>query len=191
MNNRVIKVPQLETDRLVLRMWTKKDAAALYEYAKDPDVGPNAGWKPHADIAETKTVIREILCEPETYAVVWKESGEVIGSAALMLRGVTDMTGREDECELGYWLGAAWWGRGIMSEAAGELLRRAFVDLGMRAVWCGYYEGNERSKRLQERLGFRYHHTTKDLYVRQMDEYRTGVANLLTREEWEKGQSET
>ena len=36
------------------------------------------------------------------------------------------------------------------------LLRRAFRDLGMEKVWCAYYDGNEKSKRAQEKLGFRY-----------------------------------
>ena len=176
----------LETERLLLRPWREDDAEDCFKYAKDERVGPIAGWPAHKDIGETMTVIREILCAPETYAIVWKQSGEVIGSVSLMMRGVTDLTDRDDECELGYWIGAPWWGQGIMPEAAGELLRRAFEDLGMRAVWCGYYEGNDRSKRVQEKLGFAYHHTTRDLYVKQVDEYRTGIANLLTREAWEK-----
>ena len=48
-----VRVPQIETDRLILRMWTRADAAQLYDYAKDPDVGPNAGWKPHESVAES------------------------------------------------------------------------------------------------------------------------------------------
>ena len=71
-----------------------------------------------------------------------------------------------------------------MTEAAEEMLRHAFEDLGMRAVWCGYYEGNLRSARVQQKAGFRPHHVTDDLDVPQMGEKRTGYANLLTREEW-------
>ena len=37
----------LHTERLILRPWTEDDAASLYEYAKDPEVGPIAGWPPH------------------------------------------------------------------------------------------------------------------------------------------------
>ena len=40
---RKVKVPTLETERLILRMWEKKDAGALYTYAKNPNVGPHAG----------------------------------------------------------------------------------------------------------------------------------------------------
>ena len=175
----------IETERLILRPWREDDSDDCFRYASDERVGPIAGWPAHKDVGETKAVIRDILCVPETYAVVWKATGEVIGSIGLMMRGVTDMTEREDECELGYWLGVPWWGKGLMPEAASALLRRAFGELGMCAVWCGYYEGNDRSRRVQEKLGFAYHHTTRDLYVKQMEEYRVGVANLLTREAWE------
>lgn len=37
----------LETERLLLRKWTEEDADSLFEYAKDPEVGPIAGWPPH------------------------------------------------------------------------------------------------------------------------------------------------
>lgn len=58
------------------------------------------------------------------------------------------MTERDDECELGYWLGEPFWGRGYMPEAANALLKRGFAELGMTTIWCGYYDGNEKSKRV-------------------------------------------
>ena len=51
----------LETKRLILRRWTDSDAEGLYEYAKDPDVGPIAGWPPHQSIGESLSVIRNVL----------------------------------------------------------------------------------------------------------------------------------
>ena len=39
-----------ETDRLILRPWVESDAESLYEYAKDPEVGPIAGWPTHESI---------------------------------------------------------------------------------------------------------------------------------------------
>lgn len=35
----------LETERLLLREWRESDLDDSYGYAKDPEVGPNAGWK--------------------------------------------------------------------------------------------------------------------------------------------------
>ena len=43
----------LETERLLLRKWTEEDADSLFEYAKDPEVGPIAGWPPHRSREES------------------------------------------------------------------------------------------------------------------------------------------
>ena len=96
------------------------------------------------------------------------------------------MTDREDECELGYWLGKPFWGQGLIPEAARTLLRRAFDDLHANAVWCGRYDNNEKSRRVQEKLGFVYHHTTEGLLVPQVNEIRTGHVMLMTKERWQK-----
>ena len=174
----------LETKRMILRPWEESDADSLFEYARDPDVGPAAGWPPHRSAAESLDVIRNVLSDPETYALCLKDNGKAIGAAGLKLNGHTDMTDRDDECELGYWIGKPFWGRGLIPEAAGELIRRAFEDLGMQKIWCGYYEGNTKSKRVQEKCGFRYQWTTHDLDVPLLHEKRTGIVNLLTKDMW-------
>ena len=113
-----------------------------------------------------------------------KSDNRAIGAIELKLNGHTDMTERDDECELGYWLGKPFWGQGIMPEATREMLRHAFEDIGMSKVWCGYYEGNTKSKRVQEKVGFKYQWTTKDVDVPLMHEKRTGHVNAMTKEEW-------
>ncbi len=174
-----------ETKRLILRPWTEDDAEALYEYAKDPDVGPPAGWPPHTSVANSREIIRTVLSKPEVYAVCMR-GGKPIGSIGLHLNGNTDMTDRDDECELGYWIGKPFWGQCLIPEASRELLRYAFEELGMRAVWCGYYDGNIKSQRVQEKLGFVYQHKTENLEVPLMNETRTGHCNLMTKDRWQK-----
>lgn len=174
----------LKTARLVLRPWLEEDAQSLYEYAKDPLVGPPAGWPPHTSQENSLEIIRNVLSAPQTYAVCL--DGKAVGSVGLKLRGFTDMTDRADECELGYWIGRPFWGQGLIPEAARALLEYAFEELGMQAVWCGYYDGNEKSRRVQEKLGFVYHHTTRDLHIALLDEVRTGHTSLLTRQRWEE-----
>lgn len=175
----------LETERLILRRWSQADAESLYEYAKDPDVGPIAGWPAHKNIAESFDVIINVFNGSECYAICEKVNNKAIGAIELKLKGHTDMTEKEDECELGYWLGKPFWGRGYMPEAAMELLRHGFETLGMTTVWCGYYNGNNNSKRVQEKLGFAYHHTCKDVPVPLMNEFRTLHTNFMTKERWE------
>ena len=174
----------LQTDRLLLRPWDEADTESLFEYAKDPDIGPIAGWPPHKSAEESLFVIRHILVGTECYAICEKDSGRAIGSIELKLNGHTDMTDRDNECELGYWLGKPFWGNGYVPEAAEALLHRAFEQLGMTTVWCGYYDGNEKSRRVQEKLGFCYHHTCSEVPVPLLDEIRIGHTNYMTKERW-------
>lgn len=174
-----------ETERLLLRRWADGDAEDLYEYARDAAVGPIAGWPPHQSVEESRQVIRKVFTEPEAYAICLKRDGRPIGAIELKLNGRTDMTEREDECELGYWLGKPFWGQGIMPEAAREMLRHAFEDLQMTKVWCGFYEGNEKSKRVQEKVGFRYQWKSENVDVPLMGEKRTGHVSSITKDQWE------
>ena len=175
----------LMTRRLVLRRWNQKDAEDLYRYACDPDVGPIAGWPPHKSIDESRAVIRDVLNGREAYAICLKEDGRAIGAIELKLNGHTDLTDRDDECEMGYWLGKPFWGRGIVPEAVTEMLRRAFEDIGMQKVWVGYYEGNSKSKRVQEKCRFRFQRKSEGVDVPLMQEKRTGYVSSLTKDQWQ------
>ena len=175
----------LMTQRLILRRWNQKDAEDLYRYACDLDVGPIAGWLPHKNPDESRAVIRDVLNGREAYAICLKEDRKAIGAIELKLNGHTDLTDRDDECEMGYWLGKPFWGRGIVPEAVTEMLRRAFEDIGMQKVWVGYYEGNSKSKRVQEKCRFRFQRKSEGVDVPLMQEKRTGYVSSLTKDQWQ------
>lgn len=176
----------LETERLILRKWTEEDAESLFEYAKDAEIGPAAGWPPHKSVEESRAVIKNVFDGAECYAICEKEKNIAIGAVELKLNGHTNITKRDDECELGYWLGQPFWGRGYMPEASRELLRHGFEDLGMTTIWCAYYDGNMKSKRVQEKLGFVYHHTCNEVPVPLLHEVRVEHTNVMTKEHWEE-----
>ena len=71
-----------------------------------------------------------------------------------------------------------------MPEAVREMLRHAFEDIGMTRVWVGYYEGNTKSKRVQEKSGFRYQWKSEDVDVPLMHEKRTGHVSSITKDQW-------
>ena len=171
----------LQTKRLILRPWCEEDAEDLYRYASDPEVGPPAGWQPHTSVENSREIIRAVLSAPETYAVCLKEDGKPIGSIGFHRADLAEL---DDEYELGYWIGKPFWGQGLIPEASRELIRYAFEELGVNSIWCGHYEGNIKSRRVQEKLGFVYHHTTEGLDVSLLNEKRTGHVMLLTKEKW-------
>ena len=166
----------LETERLILRPWLEDDAGELYKYASDPDVGPAAGWPPHTSVDNSRDIISTVLSASETYAVCLKDSGKPIGSIGLHRN---DLATAEDEYELGYWIGKPFWGQGLIPEASREILRYSFETLKMNRIWCGYYDGNEKSRRVQEKLGFVYQRMTEGIEVKQLSEIRTGHSNLM------------
>jgi RimJ/RimL family protein N-acetyltransferase len=177
----------LTTERLLLRPWEDADAQSLYEYAKDKRVGPIAGWPVHTSVENSRDIIRTVLSAPETYAVCLKEDGRAIGSIGLMIGAQSNIGLPDTEGEIGYWIGVPFWGHGLIPEAAREIIRHAFVDLRLDALWCGYFDGNDKSRRVQEKCGFVYHHTNKDVYWKLMDDVRTEHITRLTREAWQAG----
>ena len=74
----------LETPRLILRPFRDGDAADVYAYAHDSRVGPIAGWPPHRSIEESQEIIRTVFSAPGVFALEWKGTGQVIGSAGFV-----------------------------------------------------------------------------------------------------------
>jgi len=156
---------QFTTERLILRPWLVSDAEDLYKYAKSPEVGPIAGWPIHTSVENSREIIENVLAVDETYAVCLKEDGKAIGSVGLMIGKASNPILPETEGEIGYWLGVPFWGQGLIPEAVRELIRHGFEDLGLEVLWCVYFDGNVKSKRVQEKCGFMYHHTNKGTFI--------------------------
>jgi len=175
-----------ETERLILRPWTEEDAESLYEYAKDYEVGPIAGWPAHTSVENSRAVINSVLMADETYAVCLKEDNRAIGSVGLIPPAQSQIKTEADEIEIGYWIGVPFWGNGYIPEAVRRLQEHAFIDLKCSAMWCGYYDGNEKSRKCQEKCGFVYHHTEENKLCVPMNDYRTEHFTYLPKEKWEE-----
>ena len=175
----------LKTERLILRHWTGEDAESLFAYAKDPKVGPIAGWPVHTSIENSSAIIRDVLSAEGTFAVCLKKDNIAIGSIGLITPEATHVSSiNDDEMEIGYWIGVPFWGQGLMPEAVKKLMEYAFTTLGCSALWCGYYDGNTKSKRCQEKCGFKYHHTETGKNCVLMGDIRTEHFTRVTKEEW-------
>ena len=180
---------QLQTERLLLRPWEPSDAADLYALAASPLVGPAAGWPPHTSVENSRDIIRDVLSAPETYAIVDKRTGNAIGSIGLMVGAASHIGLPDTQAELGYWIGTPFWGRGLIPEAVKLLLGRAFDDLHLDAVWCGYYDGNQNSRRVQQKCGFVHRYTLTAVPCPLLGEVRTEHISCLTRTQWAEGKT--
>lgn len=174
----------IDTERLILRPWQDSDADALFRYASDPDVGPVAGWAPHTSVENSLEIIRTVFAAPEIYAVVLKETCEAVGCCGIMFSdGLHTAEMGQHEAEIGYWIGKPYWGRGLIPEAVIALLSRCFNNLTLDTVWCGYYDGNTKSKRVIEKCGFKFHHTNKDI-VSPLGDRRAEHFYIMTRADY-------
>ena len=86
-----------------------------------------------------------------------------VGSIGLMIGSASDKGIPDTEAEIGYWIGVPYWGQGLIPEAVREMMRHGFDDLNLEKLWCGYFDGNTKSQRVQEKCGFRYHHTKENV----------------------------
>lgn len=174
----------LSTNRLLLRAFTMEDLADFYEYCKDPDTGVHAGWKPHESMEESRDILHHFIEEREVWAICEKQSGKVIGSIGLH----RDSKRRRNfnQCRMmGYVLSKAYWGQGLMTEAAKEVLRHAFEDLGLEMVTISHFSYNQRSARVIEKLGFHREGILRKAFLRYDGSLLDDVGYSMTREEYQ------
>ncbi|MBP1919690.1 GNAT family N-acetyltransferase [Youngiibacter multivorans] len=182
---------ELYTNRLILREWKPSDAVDMFEYARDPEIGPNAGWAPHKDIEESCRVI-EMFRESrdEIYAMVLREDGRVIGSIGLHERSPSEVVPSGRSREIGYVLTKKLWGKGLVPEACARLIVHAFKDMAVDELWCGHYSFNERSRSVVLKTGFRYVETVRKTLDRLDGREVDLLAYRITRGDFEELQKD-
>lgn len=174
---------RIGTRRLILHPFTQTDAADVYDYAKDPRVGPNAGWPAHRSAEESREIICTVFARPGVFAMELRDTGRVVGSVGFVGLHPAGMQPGCPDDEIGYALSPACWGRGLMPEAVEAVLRLGFEEWNLRRIWCGHYAGNWRSCRVIRKCGFRYQFSTVD-DMALLGETRLNYHYLQTREEW-------
>ena len=113
MSNDVI----LHTPRMILRPFTVQDTCDVYAYARDPRVGPIAGWPAHQSYFESWDIVRTVFSQSGVFAMELRENHKVIGSIGFV---GGHPAGELPDCpddEIGYALSRAFWGRGLTGEA--------------------------------------------------------------------------
>ena len=164
------------TPRLRLRPWNDADATALFELARDPRIGTLCGWKPYESIDDAHEALSTFLAAPDSYAVTLASTGEIVGSIALRI----DRDSPEARvADIGYWIGASYWGNGYATEAGRAIIERA-RELGVSTIILKYFDGNDASRRVSEKLGFTWQSREEDvdypLIGKRLTVHRTELA---------------
>jgi len=168
---------KIETKRLMLRPVEERDADAIFRYLNDPDVTYNllghsltreetlsmiAKW---IDAFENRTAF--------TMGVTKKEDNVVMGICALLR-----VSWEHLHAELVYWLGKEYWGKGYMTEAVQAMLNFGFKHLGLERIEAGCFTRNTASRRVLEKVGFKYEGCARHKYFKDgefLDEYRFAI----------------
>lgn len=175
-------IPELETERLVLRRMKRTDAADMYEYSKNPEVTRYLLWMPHPSVHYTARYLaylqdRYAVGKFYDWALVDKSTGKMIGTC-----GFTRFHEEHNSAECGYVLNPDYWGCGIAAEALGAVMNFGFMTLGLHRIECRYMKGNDRSRRVMEKVGMTFEGMMRDAML-VGDEYKTvGVCAILADE---------
>ena len=148
----------IETHRLILRPFRLEDAPAMFRnWASDDAVTQYVTWPTHISAEETAGIIeswaRQTAEDPAFYqwAIELKSLGEPIGSIA-----VAHQNAEAESAELGWCVGRAWWGQGIMPEAGAAVIAFLIERVGFNRVAARYDTRNEKSGRVMRRLGMTF-----------------------------------
>lgn len=149
---------RLETERLVLRPWQKGDEEALVRHADNRQVWLNLrDLFPHPytlDDARDFIAMNHLRSGPPTNLAI-ELAGEPIGSVGLHpLSDVSRFT-----AEIGYWIGKAFWGRGLAAEALRRFTDYAFEHFPFERLEGWIFATNPSSGRVLEKAGYAYEAT--------------------------------
>ncbi|WP_433262117.1 GNAT family N-acetyltransferase [Micromonospora vinacea] len=173
------------TPRLALRPHRADDLDDLFEFHGNPEVVRFLPWPVRDREATNAALVRKLdqatLTEPGQWlvlAVELRETKTVIGEVLLKWASAEHKQG-----ELGFAFGRAHQGRGYAAEAAAEMLRLGFEDLGLHRITAVCVDDNEPSARLLRRLGFTQEARLVD-NIRFNDGWATQLLFALTEDDW-------
>ena len=170
----------IESKRLILRNWKDEDIDDLVEGLNNINV---AKWMAGVPFPYTKKDAKsfiEITKNQDekvkiSLAIILKENNKVIGGTEL--RNINKKDGTAGG---GIWLNEKYQRNGYGTEAFSARIKYAFDVLGLRRIENGYFVNNEKSRRMQEKLGYKYEVIRRKKYLclatnEYVDECITGL----------------
>lgn len=154
--------PVLDTPRLYLRKMLKRDSRDMFEYARRSDVTEYLLWEPHQSETYTYKYLSYLQSRYRAgdfydWAIIWRDSDKMIGTC-----GFTKLNIESNSAEVGYVLNPAYWGIGIAPEAVRAVMRFGFWQLRLHRIEARYMIGNDRSRRVMEKVGMTYEGVGRD-----------------------------
>ncbi|NMG07603.1 GNAT family N-acetyltransferase [Brasilonema sp. UFV-L1] len=174
----------LQTQRLILRDFTKSDWQGVHSYACDPEVvryepfGPNSEEDTKSFLQRQIKLQRQQPREHFGLAVTLKDNKQFIGSCSI---SITNQDQRE--ASIGYDFAKEFWGQGYATEAARKLLHFGFQQLNLHRIFATSDPKNILSMRILVKIGMR-----QEGYLREYEwvkgEWRDRLLYAILEREW-------
>lgn len=140
-------------ERIIIRDLSFRDKEDYYEYGKNPNVGPQAGWKPIPSLEIAGRLLSSCILSKEVFAIALKDSNKLIGCISIYNYGIRKYNKVKS---LGFSLNEDYWGLGIMTEAVKLVIKFVFTKTDCELLEIGHHTDNYASKRVIMKCGFNY-----------------------------------
>jgi ribosomal-protein-alanine N-acetyltransferase len=173
------KLPELQTDRFILRRMLPEDADDMYEYAHDAQVTEYLTWSPHQNKGYTRDYLLYIKGRYRVgdffdWAIVCKDTGKMIGTC-----GFTRFDYANNCGEIGYVVNPSYQGQGIATEVCAKIIEFGFCRLELNRIECKYMVGNEASRRVMEKNGMMFEGIQREKMLVKGQYRDIGICSLL------------
>ena len=143
---------QISTPHAVLRDWNERDIPSLVRYADNPRIAAmmrDAFPSPYTEEDACRFIAMAVAPSENLFLAI-DVDGEAAGGIGI--HPLSDV--HRKTAEIGYWLAEPYWGRGIVSDAVGALVQKAFASYDIIRIEAGIFSGNRASMRVLEKKGF-------------------------------------
>jgi RimJ/RimL family protein N-acetyltransferase len=182
-----MRLPTLETERLILRRHTQDDLSAVQTLVSDRRIAATTGNIPHPYpedgairwFAQSEQSIED--GSAYLFAMVRKADQTYMG--AIGLHPVPE----NQHAEMGYWIGVPYWGQGYTSEAARRVLQFGFEAANLHRISARHFAHNPASGRVMQKIGMQHEGRLRG-HTLKWGEFVDVVYYGILRSDWEQGQ---
>ncbi|MGI9050336.1 MAG: GNAT family N-acetyltransferase [Rubrobacteraceae bacterium] len=180
-------LPEIETERLLLRKMMADDAGDVFDYASDPQVARYVIWDTHRSIRDSESFLELVVegyrnGELGNWGMVDKESGKLIGTCGYD----SSWSPVHARAEIGYALSRQHWGRGLMPEAVTALLKFGFGRMKLNRIVARCFSQNTASEKVMRKVGMTYEGTLRE-YLYLKGDYQDLKVYSILRSEYRTG----
>ncbi|NDI35566.1 GNAT family N-acetyltransferase [Chengkuizengella sediminis] len=178
-------IPEIETERLLLRKMRLEDAVDMFEYASDPEMTKYTSWDTHKTVEDSKQFIQMTLEKYEnkeisTWGIEHKQDQKLIGGC-----GFVYWNPDHGRTEIGYSISRSYWNQGLITEASQALIKFAFDKMKVNRVEARCNVENVGSERVMQKLGMTYEGILREqIYIKE--NYEDVKMYSLLKKEYEK-----